>query len=279
VAVIGNPFDPDAYDPQAIDVGTTPERPAVVSRFWMDRNEVSVAQWRAAIAAGLVPTDDITPEENPGAIVAQPDTSPHQCSYSATPVGREDFAISCVGWYSARDYCRFQGGDLPTEAQWEYATTSAARPVKTRYAWGGDDEVAPSCDQAVWGRGASTVVDEDFACVDANHPFGPQPVSVFASADVTPVLGIVGLGGNEREWELDSAQSFDSPCWHGATLHDPKCYEDDAPLRIMRGDAWNSISFQLIAALRLDIFPSAEGSTLGFRCAYATPPPGFVGAQ
>jgi formylglycine-generating enzyme required for sulfatase activity len=151
--------------------------------------------------------------------------------------------------------------------------------VKTRYAWGGDDEVAPSCDQAVWGRGASTVVDEDFACVDANHPFGPQPASVFASADVTPVLGIVGLGGNEREWELDSAQSFDSPCWHGATLHDPKCYEDDAPLRIMRGDAWNSISFQLIAALRLDIFPSAEGSTLGFRCAYATPPPGFVGAQ
>ncbi len=278
VSILGSAVDPAVYNPQALDTGTTPERPAVMSRFWMDRDEVSVGQWRAAVAAGLVVTDDVGPEENPGPIAEFPQTSPYQCSYSAAPVGREDFGVNCVGWYAARDYCHFQGGDLPTEAQWEYAATSAARPVKTRYAWGGDDEITPSCDQAIWGRGSTTLLGDDFECVDAAHPYGPQSPSVFATTDVTPVIGIVGLGGNEREWTLDSAQSFDSPCWHGATVRDPKCYEDDAPLRGMRGDCWRAISFQLIAALRLPIFPSAQGSTLGFRCAYPSPPPTFVGA-
>jgi formylglycine-generating enzyme required for sulfatase activity len=151
--------------------------------------------------------------------------------------------------------------------------------VKTRYAWGGDDEITPSCDQAIWGRGSPAEEGDDFACVDATHPYGPQSPTAFAGTDVTPVIGIVGMAGNEREWTLDSAQSFDSPCWNGTTVHDPRCYEEDAPLHEMRGAGWRSTSFQLIAAFRIAIFPSAEGSTLGFRCAYASPPATFVGGQ
>ena len=64
-------------------------------------------------------------------------------------MGREDYPLPCASWRLARAFCQSQGGDLPTEAQWEYAASAAGRPYKTLYPWGDDD---PTCARAIVQR-------------------------------------------------------------------------------------------------------------------------------
>jgi formylglycine-generating enzyme required for sulfatase activity len=133
---------------------------ASLSPFTIDRYEVTVARWRDAVARGLR-SPDATPTPNPDAIVRDtaldvPPDDARWCTWSAqagVPEDRERFALNCVSWAAARAFCRFEGGDLPTEAQWEYVAQVYGRDAKTRYPWG--DSVpfcGPPYDVAVYAR-------------------------------------------------------------------------------------------------------------------------------
>ncbi len=106
---------------------SAPERVVQVPRFWMDRYEVTVRRWRKARQLGLQPG---TSSDEP----LEAGTVPHgMCSWTATAGSNEDLALTCISWYGARDFCRFHGGDLPTEAQWEYAAGAAGRAAESLY--------------------------------------------------------------------------------------------------------------------------------------------------
>src|SRR6185436_2995802 len=109
----------------------------------LDKYEVTVARWRDALAKGFVPPDE-TPAENPTPIPREGSVpaDPRSCPWSTSPMGREDFPITCITYASARAFCRWLGGDLPTEVQWEYVAMDAGRPFQTPFPWGGDQGVA-----------------------------------------------------------------------------------------------------------------------------------------
>src|SRR5262249_37105571 len=42
-------------------------------------------------------------------------------TWAASPQGNESRPINCVDWYEAMAFCAWDGGFLPTEAEWNYA--------------------------------------------------------------------------------------------------------------------------------------------------------------
>src|SRR5579883_3022072 len=163
---------------------------------------------------------------------------------------RDAYPTNCATWKGARAFCRAQGGDLPTEAQWEYAASMSGRTFKTSFAWGQGSESAPACTDVVYGRSTSI----GFAAVCSTAGLGPAPVTVgdHPGGDVTPTLGLVGFGGSLSEWTVDTFAPMASACWVGAPLLSPSCNDPAVAAHAARGGAWASGSDQLVVDTRYD---------------------------
>lgn len=248
----------------ALPIAAYPLRVARVSRFWMDRREVTVGRYRQARAEGLAIdeyTDAVELVANGRATLSESEGG--AATWSKRDLGREAFPLDYVAWAHAREVCAFYGGELPTEAQWEYAATTAGRPVRTLFPWG---ETPPTCARVVAARTTNAQLG---TCGN-----GVGPVSVdelLARGDVTP-LGIEGLGGNVAEHVLDSAARYDAPCWTGGPAKDAFCNDPTDPYRIARGGSWRWPPGYARATLRQADVPGFPLPTTGFRCVYREKP-------
>ena len=250
----------------------TPQHLAVVDGFWLDRYEVTVAQLRVAQKQGLLQGRlHLTDHEGPLGTPAAGDQQAEDmwCSWSDAPMGREGYAITCTSWLDlARPYCKAVGGDLPTEAQWEYAATAAGNVAKTTFPWGDGD---PTCGIAVYGRSDTTLLplggDPVCAMVEGT---GPRPVTA-APSDVT-ALGVFGMGGGVYEWVLDSSDEYTSPCWAAQPIHNPVCNDPKVSGRIVRSGSWFAGGYALNGAFRRDADGTIIIGQAGFRCAFAKAP-------
>jgi formylglycine-generating enzyme required for sulfatase activity len=230
-----------------------PERIVALSRFSIDEDEVSVGTWRGF-------STPYAPGTGEG------------CTFSPTTGAHEDDPLNCVPWVGARAYCQAHGGDLPTEAQWEYAAVAAGRATKTLYPWGDD---APSCDRAVYGRAL------DKACGDGLLPLLP------VNADVNP-LGARNLAGSLSELMRDDYVRYDDPCFASsldpacvlplspACAQDPlseTCQRIDSPTKSVRGGSWasNAYALRTVDRSRQTSLTTTTDVLSGFRCVYPTP--------
>ena len=253
-----------------------PQRVAAMPSFLMDEYEVTVGRWRAALAAGLK-SPDSSPVANPGP-VATTNTGEGDlsiCTWASSPrpasEHRDEYPLNCVSWTAARAFCRKAGGDLPTEAQWEYAATAAGGRPKSRYPWGGDDGIPPSCTRSIFARGSAS---SDNSCNPLGATFGPTPVTAVdtGGGDRTPALDgsgayLVDLGGNVGEWTLDALASFGSGCWLGAPVVSPSC-TPSAVERIVRGGWWDANASTMASAGRQSVTAVFTSNAAGFRCVY-----------
>jgi formylglycine-generating enzyme required for sulfatase activity len=242
-----------------------PERVAVVPSFLLDKYEVTVGRWRKAMADGFQGAPPIANESDTigGNNTPEPGV-PEWCTWSAAPRGREELPVNCVPSATSRAFCRFLGGDLPTEAQWEYAATAAASKRKTHYPWGNAD---PSCANVVYSRGIR--FDQDVLC--AGLGLGPARVTEadHAGGDVSIGFGIVDLAGNVSEQVADRVASFASNCWMRAGLVSPQCDPGARPPDAVRGGDWTAIDSDLPAARRHQIANGYASTAVGFRCTRA----------
>jgi formylglycine-generating enzyme len=163
------------------------------------------------------------------------------------PPGQENWPINCVTWYEAFAFCIWDGGYLPTEAEWEYAAAGGTQ--ENIYPWGNDGTEPLPANYA-----DAQVAGTQFMVVGS---YITQGTGVrWAHED---------LAGSMAEWVFDGyVQPF-------ATNTCDNCAETTTVTdRGLRGGSYISHASELRAAFRGNSVPTYRYSWAGFRCARPT---------
>jgi sulfatase modifying factor 1 len=177
------------------------------------------------------------------------------CSNSATWTPQagatEALPINCATWYEAYAFCIWDGGFLPSEAEWNYAAAGGAE--QRLYPWGSTDPGTRS-EYADYGcyypqlTPCATTLPTNIAVVGSF----PAGLGLYGQAD---------LAGNVSEWTLDSYEStYPTPCMDCAAL---------APgtQRVFRGGGYDRGLQYLYTSSRVPSDPASRYQDVGFRCA------------
>ena len=238
----------------------TPEHNVTVSAFSLDRYQVTVGRFRRFLEAydliGTPPAIDSGAHPNipgtgwqaawnanlPADSIGLKNSLMCQTSDQSWGRGNDQLAINCVSWYVAFEFCLWDGGRLPTEAEWEYAAAGGSE--NRLYPWGSSP---PSCSLANY-----------YGCIG----------NVATVGSYLPGQGRWGhldLAGNLWEWVFD----FFSDTWYSSTAASGTDIANVTPsqTRLLRGGHWYDQPSNMRVNARYPLGPTTVYGSNGFRCA------------
>jgi iron(II)-dependent oxidoreductase len=210
-----------------------------VKDFYMSKTEVTVGQYRKCVDAGVCSKPD------------DKDWIEH-CNWGYSD--RDDHPINCVDWKQARRFAKWVGGDLPSEAQWEYASRSEGKNIK--YPWGNEEA---TCEYAV--------MHEDG---DACNRWRTWEVCSKIAGNTEQ--GLCDMSGNVLEWVLD--EYHDS--YSGAPSNDigwcsKKGCDSHSVDRVLRGAGWDYKASFMHSTFRSVTMTISRNHRIGFRVSDLAP--------
>jgi formylglycine-generating enzyme required for sulfatase activity len=162
--------------------------------------------------------------------------------------------MSCVTWFEALAFCAWDGGYLPTEAEWNYAAA------------GGDEQRAfpwSSPPGALDIDRAHASYFDGTNCVGDGKP--DCALTDLLRVGTTPAgdgrWGHSELAGNVMEWTLDWFDAND--CVDCAALVPTHGH------RVLRGGSFADNDDDVRSGARRSLLPSSRNSLTGLRCARA----------
>ncbi len=211
--------------------------PATVSSFRLDKYLVTVGRFRQFVAAwnggagwlpplgsgkhthlnagsglnataggyelGWVATDDshIEPPDANSCIAGVSST------WTSAPATQETLPINCVNWCTSYAFCIWDGGFLPSEAEWEYAAAGGSE--QREYPWGTADPGTAN-QYAIYGDGEGNCFwpTGTLAPCPGGSSFAPVGTATLGAA----LWGQLDMAGELWEWNLDWYGAYADPC-------------------------------------------------------------------
>jgi sulfatase modifying factor 1 len=276
------------YDRTYTNTGAGPDAgadPATVSGLRLDKYLVTVGRFRQFVGAwnggsGFLPIDKsgkhthlnggqgLANSGSPGAFelgwqtsndssvdptttnLTSPVCGFNYPTWTASAGALENLPITCVNWWEAYAFCIWDGGFLPSEAEWEYAAAGGSQELE--YPWGSSAPGTSSeyaiynCDYPTVGGACSSVA--------SIAPVG-------SAAQGIGLFGQLDMAGDASEWTLDFYISpYVDPCidCSGQTA---------TATRAVRGGLYSSPAAHLYPSWRNSNGPAARNGGIGFRCA------------
>jgi formylglycine-generating enzyme required for sulfatase activity len=182
--------------------------------------------------------------------------------FSAAPGDGEQMPIAGLPWTEAYAFCIWDGGFLPSEAEWNYAAAGGSE--QRVYAWS-----VPAASQAI-DCSYATYAPTGMDCADSS--LGLAPVGQ-TSPKGDGKWGHADLTGNVSQWTLDWLNEYPVPCDDCANLLIPPPDADPGtePSRATRGGNYADDTANLLVSFRNSEVPAAGTSNggIGVRCARA----------
>jgi len=204
--------------------------------YWIDKYEVTNARYALCVADGSCTAPWVN-------------FSNTRQEYYGNPEFH-NYPVIMVDWWQANTFCKWAGGHLPSEAEWE----KAARGTDgRRYPWGNEaitSDKANFCDVNCTRGHANPAFDDGYA--------DTAPVGSFPNG-ASP-YGLMDMAGNVWEW----TRSIPSP--YPYDPNDGREAEDGYQY-IWRGGPWSNGIWWIRATLRYKSVPKYWYENLGFRCA------------
>ncbi len=253
------------------DRGNDATYPATVSSFRLDRFEITVGRFRQFIASypGNKPTagagahpliagsgwqaawnTNLAGDQT--ALITEVKCNSKYQTWTDSAGENENKPMNCINWYETFAFCAWDGGRLPTEAEWNYA--AAGGNLQRPYPWGatapGNSYAAYDCtgDGSASGQCAST----DIPNVGSMSPMGDGK------------WGQADLAGGMWEWNLDW---YVSPYLAIIGNDYANISQGNATDRVARGGGWGDTASYLLSSFRSYYAPADNEVEVGARCA------------
>ncbi len=263
----------DYYPTGALD--EAPEHPVTVSPYVLDKYEVTVARFRRFV-------DDYTvPKEGAGAHpkifgsgwyadwnselpadqaalrsllgTRDPADNTDVASWTEQPGSGDCRPINTITWYLAFAFCIWDGGRLPTEAEWEFAAAGGAQ--ERFFPWGSGDPKGRAVSGCAYS-GSLSCTAGDVPRIGSLSPAGDGR------------FGHVDLAGSVGEFTRDAFNTafYASRDGSGVDVANLAFYGTNLPISVRGGGAYTS-GYGLRSVARRDFPISSRGVFYGMRCA------------
>jgi formylglycine-generating enzyme required for sulfatase activity len=242
-------------DSECVDDETPAHQVTITKGFWIGQTLVTVAAYKRYTQA----TGKPMPAEP--ALMGRP----------LNPGWKDEAQpITDVNWYEARDYCVWEGGRLPTDAEWEYA----ARGGNPNARYGLLDDIAWYADNSGPQRLDSTALkNEDKAKFGGGRKIFNQALHDNGNSAHDVALkapngyGLYDMLGNVWVWVSD---------WYEPHYYDHSPAQDPqgpatGQLKLERAASWDDVPQYLRASYNHKARPELREWSLGFRCIWDAP--------
>jgi hypothetical protein len=156
--------------------------------------------------------------------------------------------VQNITWDNAQYACKVLGGDLPTEAQWEFAGRA-----------GSNDGVLWTADDVMSVGTYAVFAENSLKMGKGNDAYGPHDVATKSPN----AWGLYDMSGNVAEWTRDN--------YFAITFS----IEDSNPTgsywgtsKVLKGGSWKDRAKELNMTVRDDEDPRYWSDFIGFRCVF-----------